>query len=212
MLRKHVYNENLIVIGSSLKALEYAFNNDALFILNKPFDSFDHSIDSNVMMIFLSMQGKMPFCEQPLTIYVLTRSSRLMVRTERNQIKMVYNNLIIFDTDNVVGVPFIEKQISKYEVYDFWKSDQIVKMTEPITDNRNNFCKKVFLSDSQIVSLSFFSNRETIKDIEFSPSISRLKTLKMLNKPNIDISWDKRIIREISNLNIIEHKNVRSLN
>ncbi len=217
-LRNHEYHWDKIIIGNSLSALKCAYSSDCHFIINCPpkiffLDKEDGSyvIESwNKMAHELSMRGKIPLSNVVEKIQINQDENSLSVYTNSSRkINLLFNELHIFDNENIFGIE-INKKINGYRVLDWFRVRSGAKHSyDCLLDNESSLVNKIhFYTSSRIaggvsrnlkdaVSESLLT-KEMLHDINYSDSISRLKTIDMMKKNGIgdvtgvDIELEKK--------------------
>jgi len=241
LLRNHVYKQQEVVVGGNLNALVYAYKKGCYIIPNTldcPFaydpaslvgdlglKSFSDQEAWEFMSYSLNQKGLNPLGSAVKQIHVDEEEKMLKINVGKpSLIKVSYDNLRIFDTVNVGGLPAgYEGEAKGYRVFDWFDVRSGMRHNvDQIIDEENDFVKKIYfyLSDridgnrdkKDMVAESFL-NKEQIHDIEYSDSISRLKAIKMMKdagikgKKNgrgkflsIKIDLWKREIKKVKNL------------
>tara|TARA_B100000287_G_scaffold434195_1_gene497990 strand:+ start:8351 stop:9187 length:837 start_codon:yes stop_codon:yes gene_type:complete len=245
LLKDHVYKQQEVVVGGNLNAFVYAYKKGCYIIpntLDRPFAYDPSRLDSNLglegfndeeawefMSYSLNQKGLNPMGNLIKKIYVDGDQKVLKINTGRpNLVKVKFEKLRVFDTTNVEGLSLdYDEEIVGYRVFDWFDVRSGTKHDiNEIIDDENDFVKKIhfYLSEridgnhdkKDLISESFLS-KEQIHDIDYSDSISRLKTISMMkdagirgkrNGPgkylSIKIDLWKREIKQVKNLKSFE--------
>jgi len=215
-VKEHTYYYEQIVIGSDLNAVLYAYKTNSIFINNSvdrifPFDEIGFSLDLgttilgpeesqrevfNSLAYDLSMYGQAPFSGIAEGLRVKADDNELRVITKNGYASTCkYNNLRVFDSNMITGLPFDEgSEIIHYRVLDWFNVRSGAKHEHDYLYSDDNFCKKIHFylsrridgnkSKKDLVSESIVSKRN-INNVDYSDTIARLKTVSMMKEAGI---------------------------
>ena len=213
LLKSHVYKQKEVVIGGNLNAFVYAREKGCYIIPNTldcPF-AYDPSsplLDLGVetsnpllawglMAYTLAAKGLNPFVNKVKHIRINEEEKLLTVNLGTlNMARVSYEKLRLFDTENISGLSFEpEEEVLGYRVFDWFDVRSGMKHDmDFIEDANSDFVKKIhfFLSEridgnydkKDLVSESFLTE-EQLRNIDYSDSISRLKTINMMKEAGI---------------------------
>jgi len=213
LLKTPLFRWNEIVIGGNTNAFFYASKKgchiipnimDIPLAHNGPSFANDLGVNLNssedewrFMAYKLNRRGLNPFTNKIKHIRIDEPNKQLVVNIGTPNIFYIsYDELRVFDTENVSGLSFeSQERVLGYQVYDWFDVRSGMKHgLDFIEDPNSNFVKKIhfFLSEridgnydkKDLVAESFLSE-EQIHDIDYSDSISRLKTINMMKGAGI---------------------------
>lgn len=220
---RHTYEWTNITIGSNLNAVLHAYKNKNYLLINNDISChFYNKLSEDIKVapfvdrksgkselelfedisFFLSFSGKNPFGTRINSINIDSDKSLLSVTfDETKNTKIHYDNLRIFDTNNVNGVPFkYNKTITGYHVYDKFKCQGFRRHGfQVIEDKEHQLAKRLFfkkeLMTYYVTSESFI---EDLNDISTSPNIVRIKTIEMMRNSGIGIGKNGHHLHALS--------------
>lgn len=202
-----------LVIGSDLSALSYCYVNKcpAIYIRNcRPYkynekENWPQEISLwNDLAFALSITKYLPFSDKIVSLRLEEENKLKAVTKNGLVITIKFNELIISDDYLVEGLPPSSKKTNT----DNWVIDWFdvnVGATHPlqfITDNdpEEQFVKKIYfyiskrmhknLTKKDLVSVSKISDSDLFS-FEYSETMVRFKTIKMMQNSGIKGKWDK---------------------
>ena len=213
LLKDHVYKQKEVVIGGNLNAFVYAYEKGCYIIPNTLDCPFAYDPSSSLhdlgiktsdslsawelMAYTLAAKGLNPFVNKVKHIRVNEDEKLLTVNIGTpNLVRVSYDNLRLFDIENISGLSFTPKEeILGYRVFDWFDVRSGMKHNMNfIEDEDSDFVKKIhfFLSEridgnydkKDLVSESFLTE-DQLQDVDYSDSISRLKTIIMMKESGI---------------------------
>ena len=215
MIRDHIYKYEHIVIGNGLNALIYAYKTGGIFINNTmvrifSYDTIDHPINLDVVQYDakdyqinvyenlshkMAMEGRDFLGRDVESISVKLNENELSVSSKYFRPKKFrFSTLTVFDTENVIGLPFDEPNVEDYRVFDWFNVRSGTKHEFDYLNSDSNFVKKIhfYLSPridgnkclKDLVAESLLS-KEQLYNINYSDSLARLKVLSMMRKADI---------------------------
>ena len=211
-MKSPVYKWPKVVIGGNLNAFFYAYKKgyhiipnimDIPYAYDKRCFKDDLGIEFpsaheewQYLAYRLNRQGKNPFSNKVKQIKVYPEEGRLQVSTGSPVLfDIYYEELRVFDIENVIGLEGAEEHVEGYRVYDWYdvRSGMIHGLNK-IEDGDSNFVKKIrfFLSEridgnqnkKDLVAESYLTP-EQLNDIDYSETYSRLKSIDMMKQAGI---------------------------
>ena len=199
-----------LVIGSCIESVRFAHENK--FFLIKNVDPAYHSYEGvqeewAAKVYDLYNIGKSPVIEQVTSIRVNPVQKSLKVFTEYNHVVIKYDNLHLFNMDNVCGLEEEAKtKLIGYRVLDWFdvRSMGSHDLDEITLDddfiNNIRFFKTCRLDGNQpykdLVCESFLTEKQ-LKSVDFTDTMARFKTLSILEerglgKPKLEL-WKRDV-------------------
>lgn len=170
---------------------------------NNPINFYFFKYDIYERLLYLlSMSGYVPFENKIKTITIEKNKLLTIVLKSGKNIKVTYDNLIIFNDWMLTGLPEPKKENDNYVVADWIDTKQSDEQElDLIEDKKNNFVNKLYLYPTgrlknnwsrkkkssklafykDLVAVSYLT-KEQIESEDYSQNIVRLKALKMMNK------------------------------
>jgi hypothetical protein len=212
-LRRPTYKWEEVVIGGNLNALFYTYKKgchiipnimDIPFAYDRPrlennlgLDADSSQQEWHYLAYSLNQMAKNPFANKVEQIRVDPENKKLIVNIGTLPLfDICYKKLHVFDTENVHGLPDDQKEhVRGYQIYDWYDvRSGMLHDLDSIEDEKSEFVKKVhfFLSEridgnyekKDLVAESFLTEKE-LHDINYSESLSRLKTISMMKNAGI---------------------------
>lgn len=218
-LNKFIYEKDKIVIGGDLRALLYAYCNElpVIFVDSKPpfrFNTLEKGhgffgpgpetqLHAWERLIFLlGMAGLMPLSDKATSLRV--EDNILKVATSGSKlIKLKFNKLIIFDDENIFGLPeVVSEKVGYNKVIDWFAVrsgcrhdlDELSDVERFVKDvifyPSDRFDGKTKLKDA--VSTSYLTNDE-LQRFEFSETYAKFKLMSMMKEAGIRGARNGRI-------------------
>jgi len=194
LLKEYTYDK--IIIGGNLSALIYAYDKKLPLIINNL--SLPHRFEKiNVGGSKLELWNKLYFLLSLSGLKLLDaatvriRENKITATTENSTAtKFNINQIIIFDNENVTGLPEPIKKDDEFMVLDWMIAKPCTKHTIEYLCTEDNFVKEIFfyptdriqgnhLDRRDLVTISFLT-REQLMDFNFSDTYARFKTLKIM--------------------------------
>jgi len=211
-LKSPVYKWPHVVIGGNLNAFFYAHKKGYHIIPNIvdiPYAYDRQRLENDLGVEFptaheewqylayrLNRLGKNPFSNKVKQIKVYPEEKRLQINIGSPVLfDIQYEDLRVFDTENVIGLEEAEERIKGYCVYDWYDvRSGMLHNLDKIEDGNTNFVKKIkfFLSEridgnqnkKDLVAESFLTP-DQLHDIDYSETYSRLKSIDMMKQSGI---------------------------
>ena len=198
-MRDHVYEYDEVVVGGSVSAHAYAFLNSKPVVfttVKKPyfFDAADHTFPWENLVFALNLSGLIP-CADNITKLRIDEDNILKAVTQNSRlIKFKFDELRIFDDENVEGLPVPTKEEQQYRVLDWINVKSGMTHEYDILETEDDFVNKVYfypslrdsmpLNKKDAVALSFLC-KDQINQFEYSDTYVRFKVLDMMKKAGI---------------------------
>ena len=205
MLNKHEYFFDTLVVGHSLSAMLYSFINAVPLLINKtqkphrfsmqkiPFLNTDSELEAwDRLAMILSLSGYLPLSDKLESIRLDGGLAKIYTRNSR-MIKVRYNKIIVFNDENIYGLPASEKECDDYVVLDWIYARSCDKHDLELIETNDNFVKKVKFYKSEraanakvkdMVAFSFLK-KEQLSDPNFSDTFVWLKVRNILKEKGI---------------------------
>jgi len=187
-----------VVVGYSLAALECARSKNALLLING--ETKPHSFDDpeglnrwNILTFELGMAGLAPIPSRIENIRIEDKS--VTVATEfYKKIKIVFDNIYVFDMERVEGLP-IREVVTEYVVYDWFNIKRGAKQDATKIYNPDKFVNELVFypslrrdgNDGEIKDCytKSFVPGNSLHTFENSGTAARLAALALLDRSNI---------------------------
>ena len=195
-----------VVIGADLNAIEFAYDNKYFLIKNRvPYHhSYEGIEDLWAEKIYhLYDLGCVPFLDKAINIRILEEEKTIKVFTGKNVFTVQYENIHIFDYENVEGTN-TERELLHYRVIDWFDCRGLssLKLNEFVSDE--DFVRKIKLFKSgrvdgkqehrDLLCESFLTEKQ-LKNFDYSDTMARFKVVDILKKNganDIKLSFWKR--------------------
>ena len=187
-----IYN---ITIGSSLQALQFAYQNDTKLILNElqfP-DVFEASYIKNTWGLLytkLMLDGKVVGGDTVKNIRIT--DIHLQIVCDYNIVNQVeYNKLHIFSDKNIIGLPDAIEEVDQYKVIDILRvksliapcEHRVIETNEPLV-RELHIIKDGPSIPTEVYSISFLT-KEQLLDFDFSDTMVKFKSEHMLEESGL---------------------------
>lgn len=182
-----------VVIGADIDAVEFAHKNNFHLLKNRvPYHHSYEGIEEPwaSMCYDLYARGMCPFVDKISKIRVDQNDKTIKVITGHNTFKICYDNLHVFDSENVGGVEN-NKELVHYRVVDWFDCKGLYDLS----------CKQIISDDDFVNKVMFFKSRRIdgnqryldllcesfltdsqLKSFEYSDTMVRFKVRDMLKK------------------------------
>lgn len=250
-LKDHTYVYDQVVIGGDLNAVLYAYQTNSSFICNTvgcsyPFDKTEYDIDlgsivfpsgsyirdiRNRLLYDIAQQGRLIGGDKVDSLTIDEPKSEISILKNISRANFSkFKNLRIFDLENINGLDITPSEILGYRVMDWFDVRSGMKHDHEYLLDDSEFCKKIhfYLSwridgnyDRKDLICESFLSEEQLNNVDYSDSISRLKTIRMMEKAGIrgtgngagrwlpiKLELWKREVYPIIKLNYVEKNNI----
>lgn len=182
-----------VVIGADIDAVEFAHKNNFHLLKNRvPYHHSYEGIEEPwaSMCYDLYARGMCPFVDKISKIRVDQDDKTIKVVTGHNTFEICYDNLHVFDSENVGGVEN-NKELVHYRVVDWFDCKGLYDLS----------CKQIISDDDFVNKVMFFKSRRIdgnqryldllcesfltdsqLKSFEYSDTMVRFKVRDMLKK------------------------------
>ena len=187
-----------VVIGTSLAAVEYARKNNSLILFNTAPSFFSFKKLASEELIYekwqktasmLSFNALNPFGDKISFIRVDKESIQVVCHNRKYNI--IYKNIIFFDDENIDNFPFDKIPLLEYRVCDWFKVTSGTKHEHWLLETEDRFVNKIYFQKKitlpkykDCVSESFLNEKE-LNHTDYSPTMSRLKTIDAMTNAGI---------------------------
>ena len=202
-MKGHMPKYDRVVIGSTMPAVAYAYENELPIFFAKHKAPFFFDLAENgkpkleaymQMLYVLSLAGNVPFYDNINLIKIdddilsiATKDSRL--------IKAKFEKAIIFDEEGVAGLDAPETpEQPEYMVLDWFNVRAGMCHEHDILESSSDFIKQVYFYPSEridgnhdkkdLVAVSYLTE-EQVKDIDYSEIYAKFKILNMMTEAGI---------------------------
>jgi len=204
-----------LVVGSTLEALTYSYLNNIPFVcsnLNPPhrFDYFDEEEDLSAfaaqseselpkvglwekLFFYLSVAGLCPVTNKAVSLRIENNTIKAPTAKAR-MAKIHFNELIVFDDKDVLGLGVYEVEDKKYKVYDWFDVRTGMKHKHDRLEDTTDFVNHIIFYRSDRItgdhdfkdacSVSYLT-KDQLDDFEYSDINARFKTLYMMKQAGI---------------------------
>ena len=211
LLKDHIYYNANIVIGGSLNAIKYAHekgyhivNNcmDAIFPFDENRDELYLELDIETdlelyrhLLYDLSLRSLNMFSDKVRKIDVDLDRGMLNVYTKDNsRVSVEFDNLYVSDFSNISGLEDKESPPEFYRVYDWFDVRSGTKHNHDFLETEGILCSKIYFYKSDRIDgnheykdlvVESLLSEEQLQEVEYSNSIVRLKTMKVMRDNGI---------------------------
>jgi hypothetical protein len=208
LLEQHFYHWDKVVIGGGLNAIICAHKTSSYIICNTlvrifPYDTCSAGrplgrlkLDLYEELAYdLALKGKHPFVDRVSSVRVNLEESTLRVTTKRSRsFKVKFNQLHVFDDENIHGLPSRLSDIDQYRVLDWFDVRSGAKHECENLHSDTDFVRNIFFYPSERVSgnhdkkdlvCESYLTREQLHDVDYSDTIVRLKATNMMKEAGI---------------------------
>ena len=214
-LKDHTYDYEQVVIGGDLNAVLYAYKTNSVLICNTDgclfaFDKISHDINlgsivfpkgsykrdvRNKLIYDMALSGRVPYGDKASSLTIDESESKISILKNfyRGNFSR-FSSLRIFDLDGLSGLDHEPAEILGYRVFDWFDVRSGMKHQYDFLTDDSDFCKKIYFYlswrldgnyDKKDLVCESFLTEQQLNDVDYSDSISRLKTLDMMKKAEI---------------------------
>ena len=212
-MRTLSFDKDIIVIGGCIKSLLYAFFHELPIIFAKPQPPFRFDVlpDCDVgvlglehkdrtqleiwerLVFLLGMAGLMPISSDDNKLRVADNT--LTVISGNSATKFNFNKLVIFDDEQVKGLPRVAREEKKKNTVIDWVNVRSgCNHNIPyLVDDEGSFVNKIIFypterSDNKkhkdLVAISHLTDQQ-LQDFDFSDTMARFKIIRMMKEAGI---------------------------
>jgi len=186
-----------VVLGSDLDAVQYAHENKYFLIKNRT--PYHHSYEEKIedkwaeKLYELYSLGLVPLMDGVSSIRVLPEEKLLKVFTERNVLLISYENLYVFDDENVEGYS-LGRELLHYRVVDWFDCQGLYDLGFDNFTTGDKFVHKVKFfktrridGDQRYLDLlcESFLTGDQLKSFDYSDTMARFKVADLLKKRGV---------------------------
>ena len=186
-----------IVIGADLDAIEFAHNNSYFLIKNRApyhhsYESIEEAWAEKIYQLYdLAL---VPFMDKSNKIRIFPEEKLIKVFTDHNVFVIKYENLYVFDDENVEGFS-LNRELLHYRVVDWYDCQGLYDLgfDEITTDDKFVYIVRFFKTrridgDQRYLDLlceSFLTDNQ-LKSFDYSDTMARFKVASLLEKRGIN--------------------------
>ncbi len=190
------YERENIVVGADLDAVRFAHDNKYFLIKNRaPYHhSYEPAEQEWAEKIYqLHEMALVPFVDKPNNIRVFPEEKILKVFTERNVYTVRYEELHLYDDENVEGIS-LDRELLHYRVVDWFDCQGLYDLdfNEILTDDKFVNIIKLFKTrridgNQKYLDLlcESFLAEEQLKNFDYSDTMARFKVVDALKKRGV---------------------------
>ena len=209
-----------ITIGGSLDALQWAYQHGTRLIINKlsfppPYEPSDKKLAWGLLYYKLMMDGKIIGGDYVNAIRI--DDDDIIVACKNNVINRVtYDKVIIFNDENVMGLPDQVKETDHYVITDamyavsfVFKDESFMLKTGDDLVSEIHIHKDYINSPAKIAVVSNLTKKQ-LHDFDFSDTMAKFKTETLLKEAGFMGSFQNRdeIILEVQERTIQPKMNI----
>ena len=186
-----------VVIGADLDAIEFAHDNNFFLIKNRPphHHSYESAEDIWAEKSYeLYNLGLMPFVDKASNIRIIPEEKLIKIITHKSAFTVQYEELHLFDTENVSGVS-LKREVVHYRVIDWFDCKGLYDLDFNEITTEDQFVNKIKLfktlridGDQKYLDLlcESFLTEDQLKSFDYSDTMARFKVADLLKKHGID--------------------------
>ena len=207
-IKDHQYEYERLAIGGTLPAFLFCYYNsvpninvglkkplvfDETAVLNKGFGDTKREVLER-LGTSLSLGGLLPFGGGMRSIRIVDKGT-LEAYSQARKVKVKFNELIIFDEDEIQNLPKVKKRVKKkYKVYDWLYAKQGKKHEHRLFETDDDFVKEVIFHPSFRVGSQkewydplavSYMKEEQLQDVNYGENMVRLKVTAMMKEAGI---------------------------
>ena len=207
------FEQDRIVVGGCIRSLLYAFFHELpiIFVRPHPPFRFDDFPDCDVGALGLERKERTQLEVWERLVFLLGLSGKMPINSRDNKLRIVdnvltvtsgnaatkfnFNKLVIFDDEQVKGLPRVKREEKKKNtVFDWVNVRSGCNHDIPhLVDNEGFFVNKIIFypterSDNKkhkdLVAISHLTDQQ-LQDFDFSDTMARFKIIKMMKEAGI---------------------------
>ena len=186
-----------VVIGADLDAIEFAHDNNFFLIKNRPPHHHSYENTENIWAeksYELYNLGLAPFVDKASSIRITPEEKLIKIITHKGAFTVQYEELHLFDTENVSGVS-LKREVVHYRVIDWFDCKGLYDLDFDEITTEDQFVNKIKLfktlridGDQKYLDLlcESFLTEDQLKSFDYSDTMARFKVADLLKKHGID--------------------------
>jgi len=187
-----------VVIGADLDAINFAHDNKYFLIKNRPpyHHSYEPAEDEWSAKIYeLYNLGLVPFTDKSKNLRVNLEDNIIKVFTDHNVYVIRYNNLHMFDDENVEGLS-LSRSLSHYRVIDWFDCQGLYDLDFDELITEDDFVHEIKLFKTRridghqkyldLLCESFLTDNQ-LKSFDYSDTMARFKIADLFDKRGIKV-------------------------
>ena len=186
-----------VVIGADLDAIEFAHDNNFFLIKNRPPHHHSYENTENIWAeksYELYNLGLAPFVDKASSIRITPEEKLIKIITHKSAFTVQYEELHLFDTENVSGVS-LKREVVHYRVIDWFDCKGLYDLDFNEITTEDQFVNKIKLfktlridGDQKYLDLlcESFLTEDQLKSFDYSDTMARFKVADLLKKHGID--------------------------
>ena len=186
-----------VVIGADLDAIEFAHDNNFFLIKNRPPHHHSYENTENIWAeksYELYNLGLAPFVDKASSIRITPEEKLIKIITHKSAFTVQYEELHLFDTENVSGVS-LKREVVHYRVIDWFDCKGLYDLDFDEITTEDQFVNKIKLfktlridGDQKYLDLlcESFLTEDQLKNFDYSDTMARFKVADLLKKHGID--------------------------
>ena len=215
-IHQHTYSHDSIVIGGGLNALLYAYLNNCPCIFTDTFtpfrfDDFNENFDLRHLgvttssklelwerlILVLGLSGLLPMSDKAASLTVNKNVLKAVTHVSRLG-RFEFKKLIIFDDENVSGLPLLKKRIElPVKVIDWFNVRSGMEHSHDVIDTDDYFVNRIYFYPSDrldgakgkrirkdLVAVSYLEP-DQLNNFDYSPTMARFKITQLMKDAGI---------------------------
>lgn len=190
------YEWETVVIGADLDAVRFAYDNKYFLIKNRSphHHSYEGLEDEWADKIYqLYEMALVPFTDKSRGIRIFPERKVIKVFTDRKAYTINYNNLHLFDDENVEG-KCLNRELLHYRVVDWFDCHGLFDVANNVIITKDRFVQKIVFfkslridGDQRYLDLLCESKltKDQLKNFEYGQTMARFKVVDLLEKSGI---------------------------
>jgi hypothetical protein len=186
-----------VVIGADLDAIEFAHDNNFFLIKNRSPHHHSYEKTENIWAeksYELYNLGLAPFADKVSSIRITPEEKLMKVITHKSAFTVQYEELHLFDTENVSGVS-LKREVVHYRVVDWFDCKGLYDLDFDEIATEDQFVNKIKLfktlridGDQKYLDLlcESFLTEDQLKSFDYSDTMVRFKVADLFKKHGID--------------------------
>mgnify|MGYP003650994943 CR=1 FL=1 len=190
------YEWETVVIGADLDAIRFAHDNKYFLIKNRlPYHHSYEDVEQEwaEKIYQLYEMALVPFTDNSNNIRIFPEEKILKVFTDRNVYTIRYDNLHLYDDENVEGAS-LNRELVEYRVIDWFDCQGLYDLDFDVLTTEDNFVNKIKLFKTRridgnqryldLLCESFLTDSQ-LKSFDYSDTMVRFKVTDLLKKRGV---------------------------